>query len=72
MNTITCTLKLLVLKLKRSFELLSPQLNPGENSILIEQCSELYDNRPDERPNRNGEQNDAADFDRRSYKLEPR
>ena len=48
------------------------QLDPGKNSILNEQCSELYDNRPDERPNRNGEQNDAADFDRRSYKLEPR
>ena len=72
LNTITCTLKLFVLKLKRSFELLFLQLDPGENSILNEQCSELYDNRPDERPNRNGEQNDAADFDRRSYKLEPR
>ena len=71
-NTITYTLKLLVLRLKWSFELLFLQLDPGENSILNEQCSELYDNRPDERPNRNGEQNDAADFDRRSYKLEPR
>lgn len=68
----TYTSKLLVLKFKRSFELLFHQVNPGKNSIMNEQCSELYDNRPDERPNRNGEQNDAADFDRRSYKLEPR
>ena len=73
MNTITCTLKLLVLMLEYSFELLFLQLDPGENSILNEQCSELYDNRPDKRPNRNDEKkNDAADFDRRSYKLEPR
>lgn len=68
----TYTSKLLVLKFKRSFELLFHQVNPGKNSIMNEKCSELYDNRPDERPNRNGEQNDAADFDRRSYKLEPR